>query len=187
MVVYHNALKALYHMTDSSRLYLLEDEYKVSRTLLGQQIQYLNGQEVQELVPEDQKANLGDYWRVLRVRPPTNKFAAEKPHMEYIPNNTYTYHEVKTTLENVKRLKIKPTRYWNELLVKDVPDDALYSLSDYYPGLPYEANIIRDNESLGLPIYRIREKFSFKTKYRQVWITSPKRTNHERGSMVMQQ
>ena len=100
MVVYHNALKALYHTTDSSRLYLLEDEYKVPRTLLGEQIQYLNGREVQELVPEDQKANLGDYWRVLRVRPPRNKFAAEKPLLEYIPNNTYTYHEVKTTLEN---------------------------------------------------------------------------------------
>jgi hypothetical protein len=61
------------------------------------------------------------------------------------------------TLDNVKRLKVKPTRYWNELLVKDVPDDILYSLSDFYPGLPYEANIIRDNESLGLPSYRIRE------------------------------
>ncbi len=54
-------------------------------------------------------------------------------------------------------MKIKPTRYWNELLVKDVPNDILYSLSDFYPGLPYEANIVRDNESLGLPIYRIRE------------------------------
>jgi hypothetical protein len=117
----------------------------------------LNGQSVQELVPEDQKVVLGDYWRVLRVRPPTNKFSAEKPHLEYIPNNTYGYNEVKMTLDNVKRLKVKPTRYWNELLVKDVPDDILYSLSDFYPGLPYEANIIRDNESLGLPIYRIRE------------------------------
>ncbi len=61
-------------------------------------------------------------------------------------------YEVKTTLDNVKRLKVKPTRYWNELLVKDVPDDVLYSLSDYHPGLPFEADIIRDNESLGLPI-----------------------------------
>ena len=61
------------------------------------------------------------------------------------------------TLDNVKRLKVKPTRYWNEFLVKDVPSDILYSLSDYYPGLPYEANIIRDNESLGLPSFRIRE------------------------------
>ena len=54
-------------------------------------------------------------------------------------------------------MKVKPTRYWNELPIKDVQSDILYSLSDYYPGLPYEANIIRDNESLGLPIYRIRE------------------------------
>ncbi len=38
-----------------------------------------------------------------------------------------------------------------------MPDDILYSLSDYHSGLPYEANIIRDNESLGLPSYRIRE------------------------------
>jgi hypothetical protein len=65
------------------------------------------------------------------------------------------------TLDNVKRLKIKPTRYWNEFLVKDVPSDILYSLSDYYPGLPYEANIIRDNESLGLPSFRIREMVFF--------------------------
>ena len=61
------------------------------------------------------------------------------------------------TLDNVKRLKIKPTRYWNEALVKDVPSDILYSLSDFYPGLPLEANIIRDNESLGLPNFRMRE------------------------------
>jgi hypothetical protein len=157
-MAYHNALKALYQLTDSPRLYYFHDEMKETWTVLGQKIQYLNGQSVQELVPESQKAILGDYWRVLRVRPPTNKFSAEKPHLEYIPNNTYSYYEVKTTLDNVKRLKVKPTRYWNELLiVKDVPDDILYSLSDYHPGLPYEANIICDNESLSLPSYRIRE------------------------------
>jgi hypothetical protein len=81
--------------------------------------------------------------------------------LEFIPNNTYGYYEVKTTLDNVSRLKIKPTRYWNELLVKDIPSDILYSLSDYHPGLPYEANIIRDNDSLGLPIYRIYETVFF--------------------------
>ncbi len=95
------------------------------------------------------------------MRPATSKYKAEQLQLEYIPNNTYGYYEVKTTLENVKRLKIKPTRYWNELLVKDVPNDILYSLSDFYPGLPYEANIVRDNESLGLPIYRIRETVFF--------------------------
>jgi hypothetical protein len=120
-------------------------------------VQYLNGQTVHELVPENQKTILGDYWRVLRLRPPTNQFNAGKPHLEYIPNNTYGYNEVRTTLDNVKRLKIKPTRYWNEALVKDVPSDILYSLSDYYPGLPFEADIIRDNEFLRLPKFRIYE------------------------------
>jgi hypothetical protein len=155
--VYHNALRALYQLADSPRLYYLHDEVKQPRTLLGQPIQYLNGQTVQELVPENQKLILGDYWRVLKVRPASNKYKAEQLQLEYIPNNTYGYCKVKMTLDNVKRLKIKPTRYWNELLVKDVPNDILYSLSDFYPGLPYEANIISDNESLGLPIYRIIE------------------------------
>jgi hypothetical protein len=148
MVVYHNALKALYQLADSPRLYYLQDELKNPTTLKGQKIQYLNGQTVHELVPEDQKSVLGDYWRVLRVRPPTNKFSAGKPHLEYIPNNTYGYNEVKMTLDNVKKLKVKPTRYWNELLVKDVPSDILYSLSDYYPGLPFEADIIRDGPQI---------------------------------------
>ena len=109
--VYHNALIALYQTNGSSGQYLLQDELQIPRTLLGQEVQYLNGQSVNELISENQKASLGDYWRVLRVRPPTNKFSAEKPHLEYIPNNTYTYYEVKTTLDNTKRLKIKPTRY----------------------------------------------------------------------------
>ena len=117
-VVYHNALKALYQLNDSSRLYHLHDEDKNPRTLWGQVIQYLNGQSVQELlVPENQKLTLGDYWRVLRVRPATSKYKSEQLQLKYIPNNTYGYYEVKTTLENVMRLKIKPTRYWNELLV----------------------------------------------------------------------
>ena len=155
--VYHNALKAIYQMADSPRLYLLQNEEGTPMTLKGQPFLYLNGQAVHEIVPENQKTILGDYWRVLRVRPPTNKFSAGKPHLEYIPNDTYGYNEVKMTLDNVKNIKVKPTRYWNELLVKDVPSDILYSLSDYYPGLPCEANIIRDNGILGLPIYRIYE------------------------------
>jgi hypothetical protein len=127
-VVYHNALRALYQLGESPGLYCLHDEMKQPRTLRGQTIQYLNGLAVHELVPENQKLTLGDYWRVLRRRRATNKYKAEQLQLEYIPNNTYGYYEVKTTLDNVKRLKIKPTRYWNELLVKDVPNDTLYSV-----------------------------------------------------------
>ena len=42
----------------------------------------------------------------------------------------------------------------------------------YYPGLPFGANIIRDNESLGLPIYRIRETVFFQDQ-------APPRADHE--------
>ncbi len=66
----------------------------------------------------------------------------------------YTYYRVKTTLKQVSNLPVKLTRYWNELLVKDVPNDILYSLSDYCPGIPREAVIVKDNETLGLPVYR---------------------------------
>ncbi len=77
-VVYHNTLKALYQLSNSPRLYYLHDEMKQARTLLGQAIQYLNGQAVQELVPENQKLALEEYWRVLRVRPATSKYKAEQ-------------------------------------------------------------------------------------------------------------
>jgi hypothetical protein len=166
--VYHNALKAIYQLADSPRLYLLQDEGQNPITLKGQVIQYLNQQAVHELVPENQKTILGDYWRVLRLRPPTNQFSAGKPHLEYIPNNTYAYNEIKMTLDNVKRFKIKPTRYWNEALVKDVPSDILYSLSDYYPGLPFQADIVRDNEHLHLPKFRIYETVFFQDQEPQV-------------------
>ncbi len=115
-VVYHNALKALYQLNNSPRLYYLYDEDKQPRTFLGQVIQYLNGQSVQELKPENQKLSLGDYWRVLRLRPATNSYKAAQMQLEYIPNNTYSYYQVKTTLDDVLRVKVKPTRYCNELL-----------------------------------------------------------------------
>ncbi len=84
MLVYHKALRALYQLNESTGSYYLHDEMKDPVTLYGQKIQYLNRQPVHELVPENQKAILGDYWRVLRLRPPTNQFSAGKPHLEYI-------------------------------------------------------------------------------------------------------
>jgi hypothetical protein len=87
--VYHNALKAIYQLADSPRLYILQNEGGKTMTLRGHEYSHLNGQSVHEIVPEDQKAILGDYWRVLRLRPPTNQFSAGKPHLEYIPNNTF--------------------------------------------------------------------------------------------------
>jgi hypothetical protein len=42
-------------------------------------------------------------------------------------------------------------------LLKDVPEDILYSLSDYCPGMPAQAVIVKDNQSLSLPLFRPTE------------------------------
>ena len=66
--VYHNAFIALYNLGDSPRFYYLQDEGCNTITLRGQPPLYQTEQSannVHELVPESQKAILGDYWRVV--------------------------------------------------------------------------------------------------------------------------
>ncbi len=78
--------------------------------------------------------------------------------MEYIPNNTYSFYQVKKTLSQVAKVQIKPSRYWNELPAKDISDDILYSLSEYWPSMPHNVNIVNDNHHLGLDAYRMKEQ-----------------------------
>ncbi len=80
--------------------------------------------------------------------------------MEYVPNDTYSYYQVRKTLAQVARVQIKPCRYWNKLPAKEVPDDILYSLSEFWPGMPREADIVRDNVKLGLHHSRMYEQKS---------------------------
>ncbi len=60
----------------------------------------------------------------------------------------------------VLNMNIKPTRYWNETCVKDVHDEVLYSLAEFCPGLPREANIVADNQYLGIHPYCMPECIS---------------------------
>jgi hypothetical protein len=78
--------------------------------------------------------------------------------MEYVPNDTYSYYQVRKTLAQIAHVHIKPCRYWNELPAKEVPDDILYSLSEFWPGMPRDADIIRDNVKLGLHHSRMYEQ-----------------------------
>ncbi len=88
------------------------------------------------VVPWHYRAREGDdFWRVLRMRPSQTYDKASKD-FEYLPNSVYPYTRVKQTLWQTAQINIKPSRYWNELLLKDVPEDILYSLSDYCPGIP---------------------------------------------------
>ncbi len=110
------------------------------------------------LLEENQKSHLGDFWRVLRLRPATNVLKSSNPDIEYIPNNTYPYYKVRKTLAQSARLQVKPCRFWNELPAKDISDDIFYSLCDYWPSMPRDVDIVNENSLLGLPLYRMNEQ-----------------------------
>jgi hypothetical protein len=159
VLMYYKALDAIYSVNASIEYYLLtDDKTRQIITLNNTAVGSSRGQnpDTHGLLDEIQKKSLGDYWRVLRTRPANNATKAKNPDIEYIPNNTYPYYLVKKTLEQkyYPNIKVRPSRYWNETAAKDIADDLLYSLSDYWPGMPKDCDIIRDNISLGLPAYR---------------------------------
>ena len=80
--------------------------------------------------------------------------------MEYIPNDTYSFYKVKKTLKQMHGYTIKPCRYWNEACCASVQDHTLYSLAEYCPGLPRDANIVADNQYMGIHPYRMLECLS---------------------------
>ncbi len=50
--------------------------------------------------------------------------------------------------------------YWNETCCASVQDHTLYSLAEYCPGLPRDANIVADNRYKGIHPYRMLECLS---------------------------
>jgi hypothetical protein len=129
----------------------------------------LNGQKIgvydresskYELPDDDQRASLGDFWEVLRVRLTPTGVRNSWATYEYIPNNTYSYYKVKKTLKQVHAYGIKPSRYWNETCVLTVQDHTLYSLAEFCPGMPREADIVASNRYLGIHPYRMLENVS---------------------------
>jgi hypothetical protein len=152
VLVYFKALDAIYSVNRSIDYYLLlDDNTKPIVDLNKNAVGSSRGQnpDTHGLLEEIQKKSLGDFWRVLRTRPANNATKAKNPDIEYIPNNTYPYYLVKKTLEQkyYPNIKVRPSRYWNETAAKDVADDLLYSLSEYWPGMPKDCDIIRDNNT----------------------------------------
>ncbi len=113
-----------------------------------------------ELPDDDQRASLGDFWKVLRVRPTPTGVRSSWATLEYLPNNTYSYYKVKKTLKQVHGYAIKPSRYWNETCALSVQDHILYSLAEFCPGMPREADIVASNQYLGMHSYRMLENVS---------------------------
>ena len=123
---YFKAMDALYQASVSIEHYYVMKESS-SRYFVNLHGVHMQGwmsrgptQGTHDLLDERLKETLGDFWRVLRTRPSATVGKPSKD-VESVPNSMYSYYRVKTTLMQVQNLPVKMTRYWNELLVKDVP------------------------------------------------------------------
>ena len=101
--------------------------------------------------PESGVDQLGDYVRVLRQRPYTRGITD----LEYIPNDTYSFHMVKSLLKDCTDVKPKGSRFWDDQLVRVVPGKVLYSIHDYCPGMP--VNLEEECLKMHLPLFRPHE------------------------------
>ncbi len=171
--VYHQALIAIHQMCRSHMDYFVQEQGQGSTffvNLNGQKVGvYANNNRLYDLLADEQKASLGDFWKVLRARPtPAAENAKQRGYsnkvqwasLEYLPNDTYSFYKVKKTLKQVHGYIVKPSRYWNETCCASVQDHVLYSLAEYCPGLPKTADIVADNQYMGIHPYRMLEIYS---------------------------
>ena len=154
---YNTALRAIYEVRQSANNFHLMEETGRIIDLMGNPIPNGYPTDPRYLLEETQKASLGDFWRSLRLRPAKTAIKSSYPDTEYIPNNTYSYFQVKKTLLQSSRFQVKACRYWNELPAESIDDETFYSLCDYWPSMPHDVDIVNENSLLGLPLYRMNE------------------------------
>jgi hypothetical protein len=159
-IVYHysTALRAIHEVRQSVAHFQLMEESGRVVDLRGTLIPNGYAVDPHYLLGENMKSLLGDFWRVLGHRPATNALKSFNPNIEYVPNNTYSFYQVKKTSVQRAQVQVKPSRYWDERPAKNIPDDIFYSLSDFWPSMPIAVDIINENTLLGLPLYRMNEQ-----------------------------
>jgi hypothetical protein len=154
---YNTAIKAIWEVRQSVTNFQLMEESGRVVDLRG--TPYGNGYKVDPnyLLGDSMKPLLWDFWKILRHRPAFG-VRGSNPDIEYIPNNPYSYYQVKKTLMQSAKVQVKPSRYWDERPAKNIPDDIFYSLSEYWPSIPIDVDIISENTQLGIPLYRMNEQ-----------------------------
>ena len=155
---YNTAIKAIHEVRQSVTHFQIMEATGRVVNLRGEP--YANGHKVDPhyLLADSMKALCGDFWRILRHRPVSYGVRAANPDIEYVPSNPYSYYQVKKTLMQSAQVQVKPSRYWDERPAKNIPDDIFYSLSEYWPSMPRDVDIVNENTCLGLPLYRMNEQ-----------------------------
>ncbi len=100
---YNTAIKAIYEVRQSVTHFQITEETGRVVDLRG--TPFANGYKVDPhyLLADSMKALLGDFWKILRHRPVSYGVRASNPDIEYVPNNPYSYYQVKKTLIDAKR------------------------------------------------------------------------------------
>jgi hypothetical protein len=149
---YNAALRAIYEVRQSVTHFQIMEENGRVVDLRG--TPFGNGYKVDPhyLLGDSMKALLEDFWRILRHRPVSYGVRASNPDIEYVPNNTYSFYQVKKTSVQSAQVQVKPSRYWDERPAKNIPDDIFYSLSEYWPSMPIDVDIINENTQLGTSV-----------------------------------
>ena len=155
---YNTAIKAIHEVRQSVTHFQIMEATGRVVDLRG--TPYANGYKVDPhyLLADSMKALCGDFWKILRHRPVSYGVRAANPDIEYVPSNPYSYYQVKKTLMQSAQVQVKPSRYWDERPAKNIPDDIFYSLSEYWPSMPRDVDIVNENTQLGLPLYRMNEQ-----------------------------
>ncbi len=136
--IYHHALECMRQAIQSPYDRLIQDRYTGG---------WLDCEGIFVPLPEERNKyplwyylpnesnKLCDFIKVLRDRPCK---PGAIPDLEYLPNSTYSFVMVKTILKDSTNIKIKPSRFWNDLRVRSVSGKILYTLHDYCPGMPVD-------------------------------------------------
>jgi hypothetical protein len=105
----------------------------------------------------NESSKLGDFIQVLAKRPCK---PGATPDLEYLPNSTYSFTMVKTILNDSTNVKVRTSRFWNELCVTGVvAQKILYTLHDYCPGMP--VNLEQECRNMNLHPYLSTELVFF--------------------------
>jgi hypothetical protein len=106
---YRKAQIAIHDVRRSVQRFVIIDETNQPVDLRGNSIQGRLPSDPYHLLEDYQKMHLGDFWRVLRNRPSTSLLRSSNFDVEYIPNNSYSFYQVKKLYRKLRGFRSNRT------------------------------------------------------------------------------
>ncbi len=169
--IYHHALECMRQAIQSPYDRLIQDRYTGGwldcEGIFVPLPEERNKYPLWYYLPNESK-QLGDFIKVLRSRPCK---PGAIPDLGYLPNSTYSFAMVKTILKDSTNVKVKPSRFWNDLRVRGVSGKILYTLHDYCPGM--SMNLEQECKNMNLHPYLTTELVVFPPNDKESFLSMP--------------